>query len=212
MEAVGCGKKGWADCSDLNDCIVMAWLVGCAVWMQVHRQVGAGWQSWALVSVLKRNNESLLSYPQVLEALRKVQGILLVIDFLRHWLLPSSMLVWLFPLPRTDPCIREGGAWEIWMWQMALKKNWNEKMFQRGWGLTVHAGCVMVHRNGTRLSIRRFLEEGFGFRIRSRLFSQRQMFCSLSCLSGGFCFSGCFQFPPATWISQPNKCGKTWLF
>lgn len=76
----------------------------------MHRQVGAGWQSWALVSVLKCNNKSLLSYLQVLEALRKVQGILLVIDFLRHRLLPSSMLVWLFSLPRTDACIREGGA------------------------------------------------------------------------------------------------------
>lgn len=83
----------------------------CSLNGQVHAQVGADWQSWALVSLLKRNNECLLSYPQVLEALREVQGtLLLTAGFLRHRLLPSSMSVWLFPLCRTDLCISEGGA------------------------------------------------------------------------------------------------------
>lgn len=99
---------------------------------------------------------------------------------------------------------------------MALKKNRNGKMLQCGSGLTVDAGCVMVHRNGARLSIRRWLEYGFGFRIRSGLLSAKDKcsvlfpaFQAVSASVGAFSSLLQREYPHLTSVGKPGCSNKT---
>lgn len=78
-----------------------------------------------------------------------------------HWASPTECACLALTLLQSWPVRRGGdawGAWESWVWQVALKKNKSERCS------TGSSGCRMcrIHRNGDRLSIKGFLKQVLG--------------------------------------------------